>query len=136
MAFELDKHIASLLAKKDSKAITLLYENYSNSLFGVIKSIIDNDKIAEPVFSMRAFRKETQFIETIATYLSEANIFTENYQYHTLNYNKILDIIYKTTLNMVQTWIASAELLFICQSKILGLSYHINFTVDKNLQIT
>ena len=47
MAFELDKHIASLLAKKDTKAINLLYENYSNSLFGVIKSIIDNDKIAE-----------------------------------------------------------------------------------------
>lgn len=47
MAFELDKHIASLLAKKDTNAINLLYENYSNSLFGVIKSIINNDKIAE-----------------------------------------------------------------------------------------
>lgn len=47
MAFELDKHITLLLKEKNSKAINLLYENYSNSLFGVIKSIIDNDKIAE-----------------------------------------------------------------------------------------
>ena len=57
MAFELDKHIASLLAKKDTKAINLLYENYSNSLFGVIKSIIDNDKIAEDAFSKRHLLK-------------------------------------------------------------------------------
>ena len=64
------------------QGIKKLYEFYGIKLMVGFEhefTIIDNDKIAEPVFSMRAFRKETPFIETVATYLSEANIFTENY---------------------------------------------------------
>ena len=42
-------------------------------------TIIDHNGNAEPVFSMRAFRKETKFIDNLASYLSQANIDVENY---------------------------------------------------------
>ena len=64
------------------QGIKKLYEFYGIKLMVGFEhefTIIDPDNIAEPVFSMRAFRKETQFIETLSTYLSEANIFTENF---------------------------------------------------------
>lgn len=43
----IEQHIIQLLAKEDKKAINLLYENYSNSLYGVILKITINEEIAE-----------------------------------------------------------------------------------------
>ena len=42
-------------------------------------TIIDQNGNAEPVFSMRAFRKEAKFIDNLASYLSQANINVDNY---------------------------------------------------------
>ncbi|AXT20670.1 sigma-70 family RNA polymerase sigma factor [Flavobacteriaceae bacterium AU392] len=47
MVTKLEQHIVSLLKKGDKKAITLIYENYSNSLFGVINKVTNDSALAE-----------------------------------------------------------------------------------------
>ncbi|WP_299128407.1 sigma-70 family RNA polymerase sigma factor [uncultured Winogradskyella sp.] len=42
-----EQNIIDLLKVKDKRAINLLYENYSNSLYGVILKITINEEIAE-----------------------------------------------------------------------------------------
>ena len=42
-----EKRIIDLLQKEDKRALNLLYENYSNSLYGVILKITINEEIAE-----------------------------------------------------------------------------------------
>lgn len=42
-----EQKIINLLQKGDKRALTLLYENYSNSLYGVILKITLNEEIAE-----------------------------------------------------------------------------------------
>ncbi len=44
---KLEQHIVSLLKEGDKRAITLIYENYSNSLLGVISKVTNNDALAE-----------------------------------------------------------------------------------------
>lgn len=44
---KLEQHIVSLLKEGDKRAITLIYENYSNALLGVINKITNNDALAE-----------------------------------------------------------------------------------------
>jgi len=43
----LEQHIVKLLEKGDKKAINLLYENYSDSLYGVILKVTVNEEIAQ-----------------------------------------------------------------------------------------
>lgn len=43
----LEQHIISLLKAGNQKAINLIYENYADALFGVIKKILKDDAIAE-----------------------------------------------------------------------------------------
>ena len=47
MSTSLEQQIVSLLAKGDKKAISLLYENYSDSLYGVILKVTINEEIAQ-----------------------------------------------------------------------------------------
>lgn len=48
MITKLEQHIVSLLHDGDKRAISLIYENYSNSLYGVISKIIShNEALAE-----------------------------------------------------------------------------------------
>ncbi len=47
MSLTTEQQIILLLQKEDQQAINLLYENYSNSLFGVILKITNNREIAE-----------------------------------------------------------------------------------------
>lgn len=47
MVTKLEQHIVSLLKEGDKKAITLIYENYSNSLFGVINKVTNDSALAE-----------------------------------------------------------------------------------------
>ena len=64
------------------QGIKKLYDLYGIKLMVGFEhefTIIDQDKIPEPVFSMRAFRKEAQFIDTLACYMSEAKIGVDNY---------------------------------------------------------
>jgi len=44
---KLEQHIVSLLKEGDKRAITLIYENYSNALLGVISKVTNNDALAE-----------------------------------------------------------------------------------------
>ena len=43
----IERQIIDLLKKGDKRALNLLYENYSNSLYGVILKITINEEIAE-----------------------------------------------------------------------------------------
>ena len=64
------------------KGIKLLKERYGLSLkigFEHEFTFIDEDLISEPVFSMRAFRKEEKFISILAQCLSHADIIAENF---------------------------------------------------------
>ena len=47
MSYSLEKHIVELLEKGDKAAINLLYENYSDSLYGVILKITNNEELAQ-----------------------------------------------------------------------------------------
>lgn len=45
----LEKHIISLLREKDEKAMSLLYDNYANTLYGVAYKVVKNQELAEDV---------------------------------------------------------------------------------------
>jgi RNA polymerase sigma-70 factor (ECF subfamily) len=45
----IEKEIVTLLERGDKKAITLLYDNYADALYGVIKKIIADDDTAQDV---------------------------------------------------------------------------------------
>ncbi|HNQ27845.1 MAG TPA: RNA polymerase sigma factor [Aquaticitalea sp.] len=47
MSISLEQHIVKLLEKGDKAAISLLYENYADSLYGVILKITNNEELAE-----------------------------------------------------------------------------------------
>lgn len=47
MSTPLEQQIVRLLAKGDKKAISLLYDNYSDSLYGVILKVTINEEIAQ-----------------------------------------------------------------------------------------
>jgi len=45
----LEKHIIELLQERNEKAISLLYENYSNTLYGVAYKVVKDDALAQDV---------------------------------------------------------------------------------------
>lgn len=47
MSNSLEEHIVELLEKGDKAALNLLYENYSDSLYGVILKITKNEELAQ-----------------------------------------------------------------------------------------
>ena len=47
MSYSIAEHIIQLLEKEDEAAINLLYENYSDSLYGVILKITNNEELAQ-----------------------------------------------------------------------------------------
>ncbi|MBT8274269.1 MAG: sigma-70 family RNA polymerase sigma factor, partial [Bacteroidia bacterium] len=47
MVSKLEQHIVSLLQEGDRRAIPLIYENYSNTLYGVILKVTINEALAE-----------------------------------------------------------------------------------------
>ncbi len=47
MATKLEEHIVGLLKESDKRAIPLLYENYSDTLYGVIFKVTKNSAMAE-----------------------------------------------------------------------------------------
>lgn len=49
MSQKLEQHIIGLLQKGDKKAISIIYENYSESLYGVISKIIKDPDLAQDV---------------------------------------------------------------------------------------
>ena len=47
MSISIEQQIVQLLKKEDKTAINLLYENYANSLYGVILKVTINEEIAQ-----------------------------------------------------------------------------------------
>ena len=47
MSTPIEQQIVQLLEKGDKKAINLLYENYSSSLYGVILKVTNNEELAQ-----------------------------------------------------------------------------------------
>jgi RNA polymerase sigma-70 factor (ECF subfamily) len=49
MSTLLEKHIVELLAERNEKAISLLYDNYSDTLFGVAYKVVKDEDVAQDV---------------------------------------------------------------------------------------
>lgn len=49
MSTLIEKHIVSLLAEKDDRAIALLYENYGDTLYGVAYKVVKDEDLAQDV---------------------------------------------------------------------------------------
>ncbi|WP_190811604.1 RNA polymerase sigma factor [Flagellimonas sp. S3867] len=49
MSTLIERHIVSLLAEKDDKAISLLYENYGDTLFGVAYKVVRDEDLAQDI---------------------------------------------------------------------------------------
>ncbi|MGA1227157.1 MAG: RNA polymerase sigma factor [Tamlana sp.] len=85
MISPIEKEIVSLLEKGDKKAINLLYENYADALFGVIKKIISDDDIAQDVLQ-ESFVKIWRYAKKYDA--SKAKLFTWLYR---IAYNTAID---------------------------------------------
>ncbi len=49
MSALLEKHIVELLAERNEKAISLLYDNYADTLFGVAYKVVKDEDLAQDV---------------------------------------------------------------------------------------
>jgi RNA polymerase sigma-70 factor (ECF subfamily) len=49
MSTLIERHIVSLLAERDDKAISLLYENYGDTLYGVAYKVVKDEELAQDV---------------------------------------------------------------------------------------
>lgn len=85
MISSLEKEIVSLLENGDKKAIAILYENYSDALYGVIKKIIRDDDTAQDVLQ-ESFVKIWRYSKKYDS--SKAKLFTWLYR---IAYNTAID---------------------------------------------
>ncbi|MDO7171855.1 RNA polymerase sigma factor [Mariniflexile sp. AS56] len=85
MISSIEKEIVSLLERGDKKAITILYENYSDALYGVIKKIIQDDDTAQDVLQ-ESFIKIWRYSKKYDS--SKAKLFTWLYR---IAYNTAID---------------------------------------------
>ncbi|WP_242119795.1 RNA polymerase sigma factor [Aestuariivivens sediminicola] len=85
MISALEKEIVELLKKGDKRALNLLYENYADALYGVIKKIISDDEIAQDVLQ-ESFVKIWRFSKKYDA--SKAKLFTWLYR---IAYNTAID---------------------------------------------
>ncbi len=49
MSALLEKHIVELLQERNDKAISLLYDNYGDTLLGVANKVLRNEELAQDV---------------------------------------------------------------------------------------
>lgn len=85
MITAIEKEIVSLLQNGDKKAINLLYENYADSLFGVIQKIISDEDTAQDVLQ-ETFVKIWRYAKKYDS--SKAKLFTWLYR---IAYNTAID---------------------------------------------
>jgi RNA polymerase sigma-70 factor (ECF subfamily) len=81
----IEKDIVYLLERGDKKAITLLYENYADSLYGVIQKIISDEDTAQDVLQ-ETFVKIWRYAKKYDS--SKAKLFTWLYR---IAYNTAID---------------------------------------------
>lgn len=87
MIASIEKDIVTLLELGDKKAMTLLYDNYSDALYGVIKKIISDDETAQDVLQ-ESFIKIWRYSKKYDS--SKAKLFTWLYR---IAYNTAIDKI-------------------------------------------
>ena len=87
MISSIEKNIVSLLEKGDKRAITLLYENYADALYGVIKKVIADDETAQDVLQ-ETFVKIWRYSKKYDS--KKAKLFTWLYR---IAYNTAIDKI-------------------------------------------
>lgn len=85
MISPIEKEIVTLLECGDKKAITLLYDNYSDALYGVIKKIIADDDTAQDVLQ-ESFIKIWRYSKKYDS--DKAKLFTWLYR---IAYNTAID---------------------------------------------
>ncbi|MEM7484739.1 MAG: RNA polymerase sigma factor [Bacteroidota bacterium] len=73
MSTLIEKHIVSLLAEKDDKAISLLYDHYGDTLYGVAYKVLRDDDLAQDVLQ-ESFIKIWKKADTYDA--SKAKLFT------------------------------------------------------------
>ncbi|MEZ4811796.1 MAG: RNA polymerase sigma factor [Allomuricauda sp.] len=73
MSTLIERHIVSLLAEKDDKAISLLYEHYGDTLFGVAYKVVKDEELAQDVLQ-ESFIKIWKKADTYDA--SKAKLFT------------------------------------------------------------
>jgi len=81
----IEKEIVILLRQKDKKAISLLYENYADTLYGVIRKVIKDEDTAEDVLQetfVKIWRYSKKYDAT------KAKLFTWLYR---IAYNSAID---------------------------------------------
>ncbi len=85
MISPIEKEIVTLLERGDKKAITLLYDNYADALYGVIKKIIADDDTAQDVLQ-ESFIKIWRYSKKYDS--DKAKLFTWLYR---IAYNTAID---------------------------------------------
>lgn len=85
MISAIEKEIVHLLENSDKKAISLLYDNYSDALYGVIKKVISDEETAQDVLQ-ETFIKIWRYAKKYDS--SKAKLFTWLYR---IAYNTSID---------------------------------------------
>ncbi|MBU2950279.1 RNA polymerase sigma factor [Tamlana agarivorans] len=85
MVSAIEKEIVNLLQKEDKKAISLLYENYADALYGVIRKVIIDEDLAQDVLQ-ETFVKIWRYAKKYDA--SKAKLFTWLYR---IAYNTAID---------------------------------------------
>lgn len=85
MITSIEKEIVNLLQLGDKKAISLLYDNYADALYGVIKKVIIDDETAQDVLQ-ECFVKIWRYAKKYDA--SKAKLFTWLYR---IAYNTAID---------------------------------------------
>ena len=75
MSTLLEKHIVELLQERNDKAISLLYDNYGDTLLGVAKKVVRSDDLAQDeVFgTIEAVKTVSDLFLPVADEVSEVN---------------------------------------------------------------
>jgi len=129
----IEKEIVELLRHSDKKAISLLYENYSDTLFGVIKKVIKDDDVAQDVLQ-ETFVKIWRYSKIYDA--SKAKLFTWLYR---IAYNTAIDKVRSLkSKNGKEVQIETSSVYKITSNQlnedVLDIKKHLN-TLDEKYQI-
>lgn len=91
MSTPIEKQIVGLLQKGDKKAITLLYENYADALYGVILKVLNDEDLAQDALQ-EAFIKVWRNSKSYD--VDKAKLFTWLYR---IAYNTAIDKVRSQT---------------------------------------
>lgn len=133
MITKIEQEIVILLKKGDKRAISLLYENYSDALYGVIKKIIIDDEVAQDVLQ-ESFVKIWRYAKKYEA--QKAKLFTWLYR---IAYNSAIDKV-RSLKNKTEkeVQIETSSVYKITSNElnqdVMDLRKHLN-TIDEKYQI-